>query len=151
MRPDELTVLPTLTMEARLSRMEDAVAALAACMGIDADALFDRGEEAVEGNAIERVESMVVDLSEAVRLQAMWVREGEQAGVFSQTYTERARVRAELTDTVAHLQQVERGASTAPVPEVRAALEQRAVHLREKIYTLHARLDRLVGTGGQEK
>ena len=151
MRPDELTVLPSLTVDARLSRLEDAVAALAACMGIDSDALFDRGEEAVEGNAVERIESMVVDLSEAVRLQAMWVREGEEAGAFDQTYVERARVRAELLDTTAHLQQVEHGASTTNLPEMRAALEQRAAHLREKVKALQARLDRLVGTGGQEK
>lgn len=151
MRPDELTVMPSLTVDARLSRLEDAVAALAACMGVDPDALFEQGEEAVEGNAIERIESMVVDLSDAVRLQAMWVREGEQDGAFDQTYAERARVRAELTDTTAHLQQVERGASTSPVPEVRVALEQRAAHLREKISTLHTRLDRLTSAREPKK
>lgn len=144
MRPDELSVMVgPMTVEARLSRMEQSVAALAACLGLDPDTLAEKGEEGVEGNAVERLERMVVDLADAVRLQAMWVREGERAGFFSPKQAVRARLHAELADLQSQLSQLERAIQANPHPDLLPALEQRAGAYRERVRAVQVKLDRL--------
>lgn len=144
MRPDELSVMVgPMTVEARLSRMENAVAALAACLGLDPDTLAEQGEEGVEGNAVERLERMVVDLADAVRLQAMWVREGENAGFFNTKQAVRARLRMEVNDLQGQLAQLERAIQAGPPPDLLPALEQRANAYRERVRAVQVKLDRL--------
>lgn len=144
MNPNELSVMVgPLTVEARLTRMEQAVTALAACLGLDPDALAEQGEEAVEGNAVERIERMVIDLADAVRLQAMWVREGERAGFFTPKQVVRARLQVEVTDLQGQLSQLERAIQADPHPDLLAALEHRANGYRERVRAVQAKLDRL--------
>lgn len=144
MRPDELSVMVgPLTVEARLSRMEQAVSALAACLGLDPDTLAEQGEEGVEGNAVERLEHMVVDLADAVRLQAMWVREGERAGFFTTKQAVRARLQMEVNDLQGQLAQIERAIQANPPADILPALEQRASAYRERIRAVQGKLDRL--------
>lgn len=144
MRPDELSVMVgPMTVEARLSRMEKAVSALAACLGLDPDTLAEHGEEGVEGNAVERLESMVVDLADAVRLQAMWVREGERAGFFTTKQAVRARLQMEVTDLQGQLAQIERAIQAGPPPDLLPALEQRANAYRERVRAAQMKIDRL--------
>lgn len=144
MRPDELSVLPgPVTMEARLSRVEMAVANLAACLGLDVGVLVERGEPGLEDNAVARLERMVVDLADAVRLQAMWVREGERAGFFTPRQAVRARLQLEITDLQSQLSQLERALQSDPHPDILPALGQRAGACREKVRAVQAKLDRL--------
>lgn len=144
MRPDELSVLvgPT-AVEVRLSRVEQAVANLAACLGLDAEVLAEQDGAYSEDNAVARLERMVVDLADAVRLQAMWVREGERAGYFTPKQAVRARLQVEVTDLQGHLSQLEHALQGTPHPDLLPALEQRAGAYRERVKAVQAKLDRL--------
>lgn len=144
MRPDELSVLVSpMTVEARLSRMEQAVTNLAACLGLDPEVLAEQDEVGMEDNAVARLERMVVDLADAVRLQAMWVREGERAGFFTPKQAVRARLQVEVTDLQGQLSQLERALQSSPHPDLLPALEQRAGAYRERVKAVQAKLDRL--------
>jgi hypothetical protein len=143
MRPDELSVLPNTSVADRLTRIERAVEGLAACLGLNIGALTVQDEPDLEANAIGRIEGMVVDLAEAVRLQALWVQEGERAGYFPKKQAVRARLRMELADVQGDLAQVERALEGSPHPDLKPALEQRARMHREKLTELQTKLDRL--------
>jgi hypothetical protein len=143
MRPDELSVLGPTTIEARLARVEQAVANLAACLGLDVEVLAEQGEQSLEDNAVARLERMVLDLADAVRLQALWVREGERAGHFSPKQIVRARLQMEVIDLQGELTQIERAIQANPPADLLSALEQRANVYREQLRAGQAKLDRL--------
>lgn len=128
------------SIEARLSRIETVVSALTACLGLDLDTLAEHGEAGIEDSAVERVEAMLLDLAEAVRFQAMWVREGEHAGFFPARQSVRARLQMEAADLRGQVTQVEQSLHGGPHPDLRAALEQRATTCRERLRGVNAKL-----------
>jgi hypothetical protein len=136
---------------ARLSRMERAVAALSACLGLDADTLAQQGEEGVEGNAVDRLEAMLVDLADAVRLQTLWVREGERAGFFPVKQSARARLQMEEADIQGLIAQIEQVLQGGPHPDLRAALGQHAATYQERLRGVRGKLALLSYSSPQEE
>jgi hypothetical protein len=145
MDPNELSVLlPANDLETRLFRLERAVETVAECLGVETNQLVDHPEEVLDVNSIDRLERMLTDLSEGVRMISMWVREGERQGQFPPSQWLLARHRVELADAQSSLKQIDQALDKSDtVPEIREALVQRRLAIREQISDLSAKIFRL--------
>lgn len=145
MDPNELSVLlPANDLETRLFRLERAVETVAECLGVETNQLVDHPEEVLDINSVDRLERMLTDLSEGVRMISMWVREGERQGQFSPSQWTLARHRVELADAQSSLKQIDQALDKPDaIPEIREALVQRRLAISEQISDLSAKIFRL--------